>query len=150
MAAKFALKRIQEITDHHTDAEAASLGALNQELKTREEKLMLLFKYRSEYQERLQHAAVEGLDGATMRNYQDFLQRLEHAIMQQHALVVEARTRAEHGRLEWQNQRRKSMTFDTLSKRFELREMREEAMREQKSQDELAQQGARRAEKSAR
>jgi flagellar FliJ protein len=150
MAQKFALERIQEITDHQTDLAAARLEKLNQELNARESKLMLLFKYRGEYQERLQRAAVEGFDGATMRNYQDFLQRLEHAIMQQHALVVEARTRVEHSQLEWQNSRRKSMTFDTLSRRFELRELREQAMREQKLQDELAQNGAARQAKSLR
>ena len=150
MAQKFALGRIQEITDHQTDAAAAKLADLNRALRAQEERVMLLFKYRSEYQDRLQRATAEGLDGATMRNYQDFLQRLEHAIMQQHALVVEARTRAEHGRLEWQNQRKKSMTFDTLSRRFELRELREEAMREQKSQDELAQHGTRRDAKAMR
>lgn len=150
MAQKFALQRIQKIADHQTDAAAASLGALNQELHAREGKLMLLFRYRTEYQERLQRAAADGLDGATLRNYQDFLQRLEHAIMQQHALVVEARTRAEHGRLQWQKQRRKSMTYDTLSRRFELRELREEAMREQKQQDELATRSAWQNAKTAR
>jgi len=150
MAHKFALERIQEITDHQTDAAAAKLGLLNQQLNAHESKLMLLFKYRTEYQERLQRAGVEGFDGATMRNYQDFLQRLEHAIMQQHALVVEARTRAEHGRLEWQNQRRKSMTFDTLSERFEIKERRVEAVREQKLQDELAQHSTPRYAKSLR
>ena len=74
-----------------------------------------------------------------MRNYHEFLQRLESAILQQHARVVEARTRAEHGRVDWQNSRRKSMTFDTLSQRFELAESREKAAREQKAQDEMAQ-----------
>lgn len=147
MAQKFALSRIQEIADHQTDRAAARLGDLNRELHEQESRLMLLFKYRSEYNERLQRAATDGLDGATMRNYHDFLQRLEAAIMQQHAQVVDARTRAEHGRIEWQNRRRKSMTFDTLSKRFEVGEMREEAAREQKAQDELA---ARRHAKAVR
>jgi flagellar FliJ protein len=150
MAHKFALQRIQKIADHQTDAAAASLGALNQELHAHEGKLMLLFRYRTEYHERLQRAAADGLDGATMRNYQDFLRRLEHAIMQQHALVVDARTRAEHGRIEWQNRRRKSMTFDTLSHRYDVRARRDEASHEQKLQDEFAQQGARRAAKAMR
>jgi flagellar FliJ protein len=139
MAQKFALERVQEIADHQTDAAAASLADLNRELHEQEARLMLLFKYRSEYHERLHRAASEGLDGAAMRNYQDFLQRLEHAIMQQHAQVVEARTRAEHGRVAWQNSRKKSMSFDSLSRRFELRELREEALRDQKTQDEHAQ-----------
>ena len=139
MAQKFALERVQEIADHQTDEAAAGLANLNRDLREQEARLMLLFKYRTEYHERLHRAAADGLDGAAMRNYHDFLQRLENAIMQQHALVVEARTRAEHGRIAWQNQRRKSMAFDSLSRRFEVRQMRDEATREQKSQDELAQ-----------
>jgi flagellar FliJ protein len=150
MAQKFALARIQEITDHETDAAAASLGGLNRELNEQESRLMLLFKYRTEYHERLQRAAAAGLDGAAMRNYHEFLQRLERAIMQQHAQVVEARTRVEHGKLEWQNRRRKSMAFDSLSRRFELKTLRDEANREQKVQDELAQRGAHRHSKHSR
>ena len=150
MTQKFALERIQEIADHKTDAAAAKLANLNRELHEQEARLMLLFKYRSEYNERLQRAAAEGLDAAAMRNYHDFLQRLEGAIMQQHAQVVEARTRTEHGRLEWQNSRRKSMTFDTLSRRYELGALREAAVREQKAQDELAQRGSRQYAKAMR
>lgn len=137
---QFALERIQEIADHQSDAAAAKLANLNRALHEQEARLLLLFKYRSEYNERLQRAASDGLDGAAMRNYHDFLQRLESAIMQQHARVVEARTNAEHGRIEWQNSRRKSMTFDTLLRRIKLKELRGEAMREQKSQDEMASQ----------
>lgn len=150
MAQQFALERIQKITDHQTDAAAASLSALNHELHAREAKLMLLFKYRTEYNERLRRDADAGLDGAAMRNYHEFLQRLEHAIMQQHALVVEMRTRAEHARIAWQNSRRKSMTFDTLSRRFELKALRDESVREQKGQDELAQRGDRAKSKLSR
>lgn len=139
MAQKFALERIQEIADHDTDAAAARLADLNRELREQEERLMLLFQYRSDYHERLHRATTEGLDGAAMRNYQDFLQRLETAIMQQHARVVEARTRADHGRIDWQANRRKSMAFDSLSQRFETRKMREDNVREQKAQDEFSQ-----------
>ena len=139
MGQKFALDRIQEITDNQTDKAAARLAGLNHELRQQEERLMQLFQYRTEYNERLQRAAAGGLDSATMRNYHEFLQRLESAILQQHARVVEARTRAEHGRVDWQNSRRKSMTFDTLSQRFELTASKEKAAREQKAQDEMAQ-----------
>jgi flagellar FliJ protein len=142
MGQNFALERIQEIADHETDTAAANLANLNRELHEQEARLLLLFKYRSEYNERLHRAASTGLDGAAMRNYQDFLQRLEQAILQQHAQVVAARTRADNGRIEWQNSRRKSMTFDTLSRRYELRALREQGAREQKMQDEFAQRGA--------
>ena len=150
MAQKFALERVREIADHQTDAAAARLAGLNRELHEQESRLMVLFRYREEYRERLQKSAAGGLDAAAMRNYHEFMQRLEHAIMQQHAMVVEARTRAEHGRLDWQNHRRKSMAFDSLSQRHAVRVMREDARRDQKNQDEFAQRHVQHGAKPAR
>ncbi len=138
MPETFALKRLHEIAETSAESAAASLGALNRELQQHEEKLMLLFKYRDEYQQRLRYAANTGLDGTGMRNFHDFLERLEQAIMQQHALVVETRTRVESGRNEWQSRQKKSMAFGTLAQRFETTVRRVEASREQKLQDAFA------------
>jgi flagellar FliJ protein len=136
MAQKFALNRLLEIAATSAESAAAHLGALNRQLQKHEEKLLLLFKYRDEYQQRLRSAS--GLDGAALRNFHDFLDRLEQAILQQHALVVDARTRAEAGRNEWQLKQRKSKAFGTLAQRFDLVTQRKEAGREQKLQDDFA------------
>src|SRR5476649_830731 len=69
MTQKFALKRLLEIAETTAESAAASLGALNRQLQQHEEKLLLLFKYRDEYQQRLRHAAGSGLDGAGLRNF---------------------------------------------------------------------------------
>jgi flagellar FliJ protein len=139
MAQTFALKRLLEIAETTAESAAASLGALNRQLQQHEEKLMLLFKYRDEYQQRLRHAAGSaGLDGAGLRNYHEFLERLEQAILQQHALVVEARTRVECGRTDWQLKQKKSKAFGTLAQRFDVATQRDHASREQKLQDDFA------------
>jgi len=143
MAQKFALRRLLEIAETTAESAAASLGALNRQLQQHEEKLLLLFKYRDEYQERLRCAAGTGLDGAGLRNFHDFLERLEQAILQQHALVVEARTRAEGGRNDWQLKQRKSKAFGTLAERFDVATQRHEAGREQKLQDDFASRASR-------
>jgi len=143
MAHKFALHRLLEIAATQADTAAASLGELNRQLQQHEEKLLLLFKYRDEYRERLRRAAAAGLDGAGLRNYHDFLDRLEQAILQQHALVVSARTHVEIGLGEWQVKQKKSKAFDTLSQRFHVATQRVEAVREQKAQDDFASRASR-------
>ncbi len=138
MAQKFALKRLLEIAETTAESAAASLGALNRQLQQHEEKLLLLFKYRDEYQQRLRNATGSGLDGAGLRNFHEFLERLEQAILQQHAVVVEARTRVECGRNDWQLKQRKSKAFGTLAQRFDTTARRDQAGREQKLQDDFA------------
>lgn len=142
MAQKFALARVREIADHQTEAAAARLARLNREVQEQASRLTMLLRYREEYRARLQRSAAGGLDAAAMRNYHEFMQRLEQAVRQQQAMVDEARARAEHGRLEWQTRRRKSMAFDSLSRRHDLRVQRQDSLREQKSQDEFAQRHA--------
>jgi flagellar protein FliJ len=138
MAHKFALKRLLEIAETTAESAAASLGALNRQLQQHEEKLLLLFKYRDEYQQRLRKATGTGLDSAGLRNFHEFLERLEQAILQQHAVVVEARTRVECGRDDWQLKQRKSKAFGTLAQRFDTATRRDQASREQKLQDDFA------------
>ena len=111
---------------------------MTRELQQQEEKLLLLFKYRDEYQQRFRLAARTGLDAAGLRNYHEFLERLENAIMQQHAGVVEARVRVDCGRNDWQLKERKSKAFGTLDQRFDATLRRTEARREQKQQDDFA------------
>ena len=143
MGQKFTLHRLLEIATTQAATAAANLGQLNRQLQQHEEKLLLLFKYRDEYQERLRRAAAAGLDGAGMRNFHDFLNRLEQAILQQHALVVDARTHVENGRGDWQVKQIKSKAFDTLSQRFHVAARRSEATREQKTQDDFASRASR-------
>ena len=138
MAQKFALQRVHEMAATQAETAAAHLGELNRQLVAHEEKLLLLFKYRDEYQERLRRATAEGLDGAGLRNFHDFLDRLEQAILQQHAVVVGARTQTQCGLGEWQVKQRKSKAFDTLSQRFHVALQRGETAQEQKVQDDFA------------
>ena len=138
MTKKFALQRVLEVAATHTEAAAARLGTLNRQLQLHEERLMLLFQYRADYQERLRRAITNGVDGAALRNFHDFMDKLEQAILQQHAAVVDARTSAESGRHEWHSKRRKSNAFDTLSQRFKSTVRQSEAKLEQKVQDDFA------------
>ncbi len=138
MAQTFALQSLLDVATSETDSAAASLGKLNHHVQLQEQKLALLLKYRTDYLDRFRRAVENGLDGAGLRNFNEFMERLEHAVHQQQAVVDEARQHADRGRHHWQLKRRKSNAFDTLSQRFTATAQRREANREQKAQDDFA------------
>ena len=135
MTATFTLKRVQEVADIRTDTAAANLGTLMQHLQRQEAKLALLLQYREEYQERLRRAKRRGLDGLALRNFHDFLDRLEHALAEQRATVANAQRSVERGRDEWRTLDQRSRAYDTLSQRFDTAARRRAETAEQKQQD---------------
>ena len=138
MAQPFALQRLLDIATSETETAAANLGGLNRQLQLQEQKLTLLLQYRDDYQARLRRAAANGLNSAGLRNFNDFIARLEQAIQQQRAATDAARGDAEQGRGQWQTKRLKSKAFDTLSLRLSTTSTRIEMGREQKLQDDFA------------
>ena len=135
MTKTFSLKKVQEVADIRTDTAAANLGSLMQNLQRQEAKLALLLQYRDEYQERLQRAKQRGLDGLALRNFHDFLDRLEHALIEQRATVAHAQRSVERGRDEWRSADQRSRAYDTLSQRFDSAARRRADAAEQKQQD---------------
>jgi flagellar FliJ protein len=135
MTATFTLKKVQEVADIRTDAAAANLGAMMQHLQRQEAKLALLLQYRDEYQERLRRAKQRGLDGLALRNFHDFLDRLEHALIEQRTTVEHAQRSVARGQDEWRSADQRSRAYDTLSQRFDSVARRRAEATEQKQQD---------------
>ena len=142
MTQSFALKNLLDIATSETDSAAARLGELNRQVLLQEQKLKLLLQYRADYQERLRGAVANGLDSAGLRNFNDFISRLEQALQQQQASLDEARGRAEHGLRQWQAKARRSKAFGTLAQRAAETSLRKENSREQKAQDDFASRSA--------
>jgi len=138
MPNEFPLKTLQELADMRTDTAVANLGALMQSLQRQEAKLALLNQYHTEYQERLLAAKRRGLDGMALRNFHDFLARLERAVAEQQSAVAAAQRSVERGREEWRTLDQRSRAYDTLSQRFDSAAQRRAAAAEQKSQDDHA------------
>ena len=138
MTRPFALQGLLDIALSEENTAATSLGQMNRQVQLQEQKLALLLQYREDYQQRLRRAIGNGLDGAGLKNFNDFIARLEHAIAQQLAALNDARARAANSGLHWQDKRRRSKAFDTLSQRASAAVMRIENSREQKSQDDFA------------
>ncbi len=132
------LAQLTDLAQNGTDAATRGLGRSHVLAREADAKLALLETYRTDYQARLTAAARTGLCPDVLRNYHDFLGKLDAAIKQQCAVVASCQARVEATRQEWQNANRKLKSFSTLADRTRQREVLQGARRDQREQDESA------------
>lgn len=135
MPRRFPLQTLLDLTQSHTDAAARSLHTLKSEWQSAEEKLNQLLQYENDYRARLQQSTQRGMSVSEVRNFQQFLVKLEVAITQQREEINHCKNRWELGQLEWQQHKRKLTAYDTLSERHRKSELKVEARQEQREQD---------------
>ena len=138
MAKNSPLTTLADIAQDSTDQAARELGRL-QGLRTQaEQQLLALTEYRHEYRTRMQAIAAEGMTSGRWQDFSRFLDSLDHAIRQQTSALAKAEADLLAGRANWQQQKRRQNSFDTLITRAEVREQQVTARREQRSTDEYA------------
>ncbi|HUO44420.1 MAG TPA: flagellar export protein FliJ [Burkholderiales bacterium] len=130
------LSQLIELGRRHTDAATRNLGDSHSRARAEEDKLALLEQYRRDYQTQLGKDARSSLTSGALRNYHEFLNKLDAAIEQQRKQLTACRQQLESSRTEWQNAQRKLKSFDALNRREAVREKRQRARREQSEQDE--------------
>ena len=133
-----ALDTLLELAQTRTDDAARRLGALNTQGVDMETKLALLTEYWNEYSARFQISMQQGITAADWRNYQEFLNKLDAAIVQQREVLAATRQRVEAGQVAWQSAKRTLKSYDTLAQRLAGAEMLRMARHEQKETDERA------------
>ncbi len=138
MSKPFTLQSLLHLAQQKNDAAAKKLGLLNQQEQTAQAKLAALLQYRRDYQLKFEEAARIGMSPADMRNFQDFIARLDHAIAQQQGAIEKAKAGVQAGRNELMDATRKMKSFDTLAQRHHDSEKKREARNEQRQQDEIS------------
>ncbi|OIR08456.1 flagellar FliJ protein [mine drainage metagenome] len=136
MIKPFSLQPLVHLAQQKNDAATKKLGQLNQQHQTAQEKLDALQQYRRDYQVKFQEEAKNGMAPADMKNFQDFIGRLDQAIQQQTAVIEKTRAGVQNGRSELMDATRKMKSFDTLAQRHADAEKKLEAKSEQRIQDE--------------
>lgn len=136
MAKHSALDTLLELAQTRTDDAARQLGALTAQGMDMETKLALLTQYWNEYSARFQSAMKQGITASDWRNYQEFLNKLDAAIVQQRGVLAAARERVQAGQAVWQSARRTLKSYDTLAQRQAGAELLRMARHEQKETDE--------------
>lgn len=136
MIKPFSLQPLVHLAQQKNDAATKRLGQLNQQQQTAQQKLDALLQYRKDYQLKFQEEAKNGMAPADMKNFQDFIGRLDQAIQQQTAVAEKAKAGVQTGRNELMDTTRKMKSFDTLAQRHVEAEKKLEAKSEQRIQDE--------------
>jgi flagellar FliJ protein len=136
MANPFSLQPLVSLAKQKNDAATKNLGVLNRNHHSAQSKLEMLQQYRRDYQEKLQLAQKNGMELHDLRNFQDFLYRLDDAIAQQNAVVNQTQAYVQKGRSELSETQRRVKSFDTLAVRHTETVRKQEAKIEQKMQDE--------------
>ena len=138
MSKPFPLQTLLDLANTRMDDAARRLGELIASETEDCRKLEVLEEYRAEYQARFAEALRNGIDPHAMRNYSLFIGKLDEAIAAQRKVVEQSRQRTVRGQQAWVDQRTKVKAFDTLSKRHQAKEARDEVKREQHMTDEHA------------
>jgi len=136
MIKPFSLQPLVNLAQQKNDAATKKLGKLNQQHQTAQEKLDALQQYRKDYQTKFQEEAKSGMTPADMKNFQNFIERLDQAIKQQQSVIERSQAGVQNGRSELMDTTRKMRSFDTLAQRHADAEKKLEAKSEQRIQDE--------------
>lgn len=133
-----ALSTLIDLAIKETDEAAKLLGSALRASEEASQKLDLLLQYRDDYALRCQSNLTSGISTTHFNNFQVFMQKLDHAIAGQQAVVTNAKHRAEQARAAWLVCEQKRMSFVTLSNRADKESARRELYRDQKQNDEHA------------
>lgn len=138
MAKPFPLRPLLHLAQQKNEAARKRLGLLNQNRQLAETKLETLQQYRRDYQAMFQQAVANGIAPEDMRNFQDFIYRLDAAIAQQQSLAEQAQQSVQRGQQDLLETQRKMKSLDALEQRHLEAERKTEAKKEQRAQDEYA------------
>ncbi len=136
MTKPFSLQPLVDLAHQANDAATQKLGQLNQHQQSAQQKLDALQQYRHDYQMQFQQAVQQGMEPTDLRNFQDFINRLDQAIRQQQQVIENTKTNVQTGRHELIDSTRKMRSFDTLAQRHVETEIKVAAKQEQRIQDE--------------
>jgi flagellar FliJ protein len=117
MTKPFTLQPLLNLAQHQKDSATHKLGQLNQQQHSAQSKLEMLQQYRKDYQARLQESTQNGINPTELRNFQEFINKLDEAISQQLKLVGQSKVSTQVGRGEFDSAQRKLKSFDTLQQR---------------------------------
>lgn len=136
MSHKFSLQPLLELMQTRTDEATRQLGHLIAAEQSARTRLQMLEGYRADYAAKLRDACMQGLTPMALRNYQDFLARIDEAISQQTLAVRHSEQNTVQGQENWKEQHKRMKAIDTLSHRHEVREKALENKQQQKIQEE--------------
>ena len=127
---------LQKLAGKYEDLAAQALGKSSSNLDAQKARLAELKQFREEYTQQFYATGAEGISGAAIQSYQNFIQQLDLAIEQQTQTVSAAEIDKSHKRDAWQDKHRTTRIYEKTREQFSTKEKKEQDRREQKEQDE--------------
>ena len=134
----FSMQPLVHLAHQKNDDATRKFGQIIQQQQAAQTKLHTLEQYRKDYQTRLQQAVKNGINQISLRNFQDFIRRLDEAVAQQRIVIEQIHLSIQAGRNELTNTQKKMKSFDTLAQRHLEGTKKLEEKLEQRQQDEHA------------
>ena len=138
MSATSQLAMLSDLARDARDEAGQLLAGERQNERQVAEQLESLQRYRLEYAERLQQAMRDGIDPASMHNYQQFLASLDDALTRAQQALDAQQQRVQQSQQQWREEQQRLTAFDTLLSRRDAERQRQEARREQRISDEMS------------
>jgi flagellar protein FliJ len=135
---------VQQVLGGAERDRAKDMGAAQRSLGAAQSRLQELQQYHADYLENFQRTARAGGNALALREFQQFLGRLEEAIRQQEQIVVQAQQSVAGSTRQWQSAARRVKAVDSVVDKWQGEERRSESRLEQKEIDERAQRQPRR------
>lgn len=133
-----ALDTLTDLTREAVENASLSLARSRRNQQQAQGQLNTLQSYRQEYSRRLQQTMQEGMEPASLLNYQAFLRSLDDAITRAGVSLDEQARQVSHCQQHWLEQQRKLNSYDTLATRRALTEQLRDTRSEQRHTDELS------------
>ncbi|NIC04315.1 flagellar export protein FliJ [Billgrantia bachuensis] len=138
MSASSQLAMLSDLARDARDQAGQLLAGERQNERQVASQLESLNRYRLEYAERLQQAMREGIDPASMHNYQQFLASLDAALQRARQALDAQQQRVQQSQQQWQQEQKRLSAYDTLVSRRDVERQRQEERREQRINDEMS------------
>lgn len=138
MSASLPLDTLTELAREARDAAGQTLANERRSQQQAATQLDTLRRYRLEYATRLQNAMHNGIDPATLHNYQQFLASLDAAVDRARAALEDHSQRVEGCQQHWREEQKRLTSYDTLANRRQEKARRIEQRQEQRHNDEMS------------
>jgi flagellar protein FliJ len=133
------LDMVQKVVDDLERRKAEALALSERRVNESETKLTELESYRASYVREFAIRAESGMTGASARDYQAFLARLDEALRQQAQVVTRARAQRDSELQNWQGAAQRADAVGQMVKQWKTEEQRAVDRREQLESDERSQ-----------
>jgi flagellar protein FliJ len=133
------LDMVQKVVDDLERRKAEALALSERRVNESETKLTELESYRANYVREFAIRAEAGMTGASARDYQAFLARLDEALRQQAQVVTRARAQRDSELQNWQGAAQRADAVGQMVRQWKTEEQRAVDRREQLESDERSQ-----------